>query len=66
MAVLGDAPAISDPRISAVELSAPNVPVISLDLLSTRGGFVEDFRPFLFFATRVALYVRLVVYDPKR
>ena len=65
MAVLSDAPAISDPRISAVELSAPNVSVISLGLLSTRGRFVEDFWPFLFFATCVALYVRLVVYDPK-
>jgi hypothetical protein len=66
MAIPSDATAISDPRISAVELLARNVSVILSDPLVSRERFVEDFRPFLFSITCIALYVHLVVYDLKR
>jgi hypothetical protein len=57
---------IPDLRISVVELLARNVSVISLDPLVGYKRFIEDFRPFLFSITYIALYVRLAIYDPKR
>jgi hypothetical protein len=41
--VLSNTLAISDPRISAVELLTPNVLIILLDLLLSHKHFVKDF-----------------------